>query len=143
MSKSLQNIEETLQRFLTNPEDIENNVVLKRIEDHMKGQFKIKIKVNYPIVLDANGIPQQAHYDSLYIADPAKQKPFLDTQKSMSKELIDRVKDANYFGDSQSVMKKEEDFSVIQISRNSIEDPRFEEFAKAEGAGARGGKQLF
>jgi hypothetical protein len=38
----------------------------------MKGQFKIKIKVNYPIVLDANGIPQQAHYDSLYIADPAK-----------------------------------------------------------------------
>ena len=72
MSKSQQNIEETLQRFLTNPEDIENNVVLKRIEEHMKGQFKIKIKVNYPIVLDANGIPQQAHFDSLYIADPAK-----------------------------------------------------------------------
>jgi hypothetical protein len=46
--------------------------VLKRIEEHMKGQFKIKIKVNYPIVLDANGIPQQAHFDSLYIADPAK-----------------------------------------------------------------------
>jgi hypothetical protein len=40
-------------------------------------------------------------------------------------------------------MKKEEDFSVIQISRNSLEDPNFEEFAKAEGAGARGGKQLF
>ena len=40
-------------------------------------------------------------------------------------------------------MKKEEDYTVIQISRNSIEDPRFEDFAKAEGAGTRGGKQLF
>ena len=100
MSKSQKNIEETLARFYTNPEDLENNFVLKRIEEHMKGQFKIKIKINYPLVLDANGVPQQAHYDSLYIADPARQKRYLDTQESQSKELGERGRDANYLGDS-------------------------------------------
>ena len=121
MHKSRRNLESTMNHFSIYPDDVKNNHIIRRIEALMNGHIGIQAKIRYPvIVIGDDGVEIQKYdVDSLYVEDPNKQPPILDTQVSISIEIGEKKKDQFYLGDSQqsSIMKKEDVLSKVEISR--------------------------